>query len=83
MDAKAEAEKRYPYGDADDDPGVIAADRTNFLAGAAWALREFGDMLDVEAAREAERTSCAPAYLAPFSWAAEAHRIADGIEEVT
>ena len=41
MDAKAEAEKRYTYGDDGDDAwGLIAADRTNFLAGAEWALRE-------------------------------------------
>lgn len=62
MDAKAEAEKRYGRY-------IDPAEGAAFLAGAAWALRQFGDVLT----REGWSHS-------PTWFAAEAHHIADRIE---
>lgn len=80
MDARAEAEKRYPIPEgrwAPEWPGFI--EQPAFLAGAVWALREFGDLLENAAANES--SSNVPIAVAEYGWAAEAHHIADGIEE--
>lgn len=49
MDARAEAEKRYPKKCVTQpwriDPFSMGR-RDDFLAGAVWALREFGDLLE-------------------------------------
>ena len=81
MDAKAEAQNRWPTYPAVGFSG--AADRQDaFLAGAAWALREFGDALEAEVATNSEANMFLPARdLALIGWASEAHHIADGIEE--
>jgi hypothetical protein len=71
MDAKTEASKRWPMG-----TGQSSYDA--FLAGAAWALREFGDVLENAAANES--SSNVPIAVAEYGWASEAHHIADGIE---
>lgn len=72
MDAKAEAEERYPWPNGLSFAWVEEEKQHAFLAGAAWALREFGYVLT----REGWSHS-------PTWFAAEAHRIADGIEKVS
>lgn len=80
MDAKAEAQNRWPTYPAVGFSG--AADRQDaFLAGAAWALREFGDKLDAEVSANVKNGKWKPARdVALLAWHAEAHHIADGIE---
>ena len=49
MDARAEAEKRYPYGVwmvTADDIGWVDSERDAFVAGAVWALREYASRYD-------------------------------------
>jgi len=48
MDARAEAEKRYPHEVwmvTADDIGWVDSERGAFVAGAAWALREAAEHL--------------------------------------
>ncbi len=87
MDVKSEAEKRWP-GWVDGTP-LMRADleearehlREGFLAGAVWALREFGDLLDAEVSANVKNGKWKPARdVALLAWHAEAHHIADGIE---
>ena len=74
MDARAEADKRWPMGTGQ---GAYEA----FLAGAVWALREFGDKLDAEVSANVKNGKWKPARdVALLAWHAEAHHIADGIE---
>lgn len=74
MDAKSEAEKRYP--ESDEGWEFWQEDRAAFLAGAAWALREFGDLLnDADSSVVGEEIA-----LTLMGWGCDAHHIADGIE---
>lgn len=72
MDVRAEAEKRY------DDWAVYGGSvvRDAFHAGAAYALREFGDMLG----RTSDYANSIEERLSLVAWEAEAKREADQIE---
>lgn len=81
MDAKAEAEKRWAVMDTARIGSPGAGYATGFEAGAAWALREFGDLIGYapekrdewhEISRQIGHT--------PEAWRMYAHHIADGIE---